>query len=359
MRWPGRLSYHALRLLPAEAAHEVGKRAMQLGLMGRRATGGDAPAVTLFGVPLASPVGLAAGFDKNGELLRTVGRYGFGFAEVGSVTLRGGRGNPKPRLFRHGPDGLVNRMGLNGDPAEVVAGRLRKFPIEDFRFSIGSELPDAVPQSQIANRKSQIPPLPFGVNIAKTHDPAIVGDAAVEDVLGSYRLLRGLGFYTVLNVSCPNTAEGKTFEEPAALAELLAAVNGERRGVGGVRPLCVKLSPTDDYAAFGRVVAACEAAGVDGYVATNTRPFAGHVGRGGLSGAALRRGSLRAVSFLKRETGKPVIGCGGVIAPGDARALLDAGADAVQAYTGFVRGPYAGPGFAWAVRPAASGGRRG
>lgn len=313
MRFLGRSSYHALRLLPAEAAHDLGKVGMKTGLLGRRAV--PLMPVTLFGRELPNPVGLAAGFDKNADLLGVYRRYGFGFMEVGSITLRGGVGNPKPRMFRVEYPSIMNRMGLNGDPAAAVAERLFAKP-----QAAGS----------------------CGVNIAKTHDAGIVGDAAIEDVLGSYRLLKEIGLYTVLNVSCPNTREGKTFEEPAALAELLAAVNAEGRG----RPLCVKLSPMEDQARLAAVLEVCEAAGVDGYVAVNTKPTENEHGRGGLSGIAIQAIAREVVGFVKRETKKPVIGCGGVFTPRDAAALLDAGADAVQAYNGFVRGPFAGPHFA-------------
>ncbi len=310
-RLAGRLSYHALRLLPPEAAHEVGKAAMKRGLL----AGGEPVRrpVTLFGTELPNPIGMAAGFDKNGELLHNLHRYGFGFAEVGSVTRRGGPGNPKPRMFRLDYPDVMNRMGLNGDPAEIVAARLRNSPT----------------------------PL-FGVNVAKTHDPQIVGDAAIEDVAATYELVRDLGFYTVLNVSCPNTREGKTFEEPAALAELLAAVQPLRRAV----PMCVKLSPRDEAADYAQVLQVCEAAGVDGYVAVNTRPVNNAHGKGGQSGTTLATVARQAATFITRETDKPVLGCGGVFTPTDARALLAAGATVVQAYNGLVRGPHAGPTFA-------------
>ena len=309
----GRAGYQALRLMPAEAAHDLGKLGMRRGLLGRSAV--PRWPVTLFGRELPNPVGLAAGFDKNAELLGVFRAYGFGFMEIGSVTLRGGTGNPKPRMFRMEYPDIMNRMGLNGDPAAAVARRLL-----------------AKPQAAAA----------CGINIAKTHDAAIVGDAAVEDVLGSYRLLKQIGLYTVLNVSCPNTREGKTFEEPAALAELLAAVHAER----GTRPLCVKLSPMEDRDRLSAVVAVCEDSGIDGYVAVNTKPAENQHGRGGLSGTAVQQIARDVVRFVKRETGKPVIGCGGVFTPHDAAALLDAGANAVQAYNGFVRGPHAGPAFA-------------
>ena len=307
-----RLSYHALRVLPPETAHDVGKAGMRRGGLAPGST--PRREVELLGRTLANPVGLAAGFDKNGELLHQVHRYGFGFAEVGSVTRRGGPGNPKPRMFRLEYPDVMNRMGLNGDPAEQVAARLAAAPAE----------------------------AAFGVNVAKTHDPAIIGDAAIEDVVETYKLVGGFGFYCVLNVSCPNTREGKTFEEPAALAELLAAVNAVRSAV----PLLVKVSPKTAAREYEPVASVCEAAGVDGYVCVNTKPVENKHGRGGRSGRVLAEAARTAATFFSGQTGRPVIGCGGVFTPADARALLEAGATAVQAYNGFVRGPHAGPHFA-------------
>ena len=309
-----RLGYRALQAVDPERAHDLGKWSMRRGLLATKSPP-SVPA-TLFGVALPNPLGLAAGFDKNGELLHVIHRYGFGFAEVGSVTRRGGPGNPRPRVFRVGED-VMNRMGLNGDPAEVVAGRLRRSPTPF-----------------------------FGVNVAKTHDPTIVGDAAIEDVVATCRLVGDLGFYTAINVSCPNTREGKTFEEPAALHELLAAVNDTREDAP---PLVVKLSPglADDAARLAAVVEVCESSGVGGYVACNTLPVENRHGRGGLSGDAVRPLALRTVRWLRANTAKPVIGVGGVKTPGHLREFLDAGASAVQAYNGFVRGPFAGPRFAY------------
>ncbi|MBI4089538.1 MAG: quinone-dependent dihydroorotate dehydrogenase, partial [Candidatus Levybacteria bacterium] len=165
----------------------------------------------LFGVEINNPLGLAAGFDKNGELIDSALEYGFGYVEVGSVTYEGGKGNEKPRLFRlHKEKGLLNRMGLNGDPAEIVAERLK-------------------------TAKSKA----FGVNIAKTHSPDILGDKAIADFVNSYKLLKSFGIYTVINISCPNTREGRTFEDPASLRELLSAISE----AGRVKPILLKLSP--------------------------------------------------------------------------------------------------------------------
>src|SRR5690606_32470999 len=203
--------------LDPERAHGWGMRAARLG---RRAPGALRPlfrvddpegrlAQTLWrtggreGLTFRRPVGLAAGFDKNAEGVPLWAALGFGFAEVGSVTARAGAGNPRPRAFRLPEDrALVNRLGLGNDGAEAVARRLAS--------------------------EARPPGFVLGLNVAKTHDPAILGDDAVADFRESVRLLLAHADFLVLNVSCPNTAEGKTFEEPAPLDALLAAVMAER-----------------------------------------------------------------------------------------------------------------------------------
>src|SRR5579885_1530379 len=133
------------------------------------------------------PIGLAAGFDKNAHLIDVLKYWGFGFAEIGSVTAKASAGNPKPRLFRLPEDrAIINRMGLNGEGAEVIAQRL----------------------------KHCAPSLPLGINIAKTNDPGITGDAAIEDILFSFDCLKDIecAFFTI-NASCPNTKEGRLEEK--------------------------------------------------------------------------------------------------------------------------------------------------
>lgn len=324
--------------LDAERAHHLGTGAARLvqalcpGLV-EPFFGFDDPALAqrVWGLDFSNPVGLAAGFDKNAHLVRFWEALGFGFAEVGSVSARPARGNPRPRAFRLPQDeALVNRMGLNNDGAARVARRLRG---RDRSF-------------------------PVGVNLAKTHDPRLVGEAALDDFRESFRRLAPLADYVALNVSCPNTAEGKTFEEPAALDALLGAVFGERRALGLLAPVLVKLSPplTTRLALDSLVdelVAVCRQHGVQGLIATNTAadreglatPGASldRVGRGGLSGAPLRARATELVRYLYRQTdGRlPIVGVGGVDGPEAAYEKLRAGASLVQLYTGLA---YHGPG---------------
>jgi len=318
--------HKTLCLLQPERAHAVAKWAMKKKL---RAPGEvNNLATEMFGHALRNPLGLAAGFDKNGELVDVFKDYGFGFLEVGSVTLNGGCGNPKPRLFRIGDESLLNRMGLNGEPAAFVAQRL---------FTTKN-------------------PGPYGVNIAKTHSPEIMGDAAIRDIQQCHKIMKPYGFYHALNISCPNTREGKTFEDPAVLKELLAAIANPvpPPSLRRKTPLLVKLSPTSTlsdglrWAELEKLINVCMDFKIDGFVCCNTVPHEDpKLGRGGLSGRScyfLSRGVVRFINGMK--TGKTIIACGGIYSGHEMWDYKNDGASAFQVYAGFVRGPHAGPRFA-------------
>jgi dihydroorotate dehydrogenase len=320
-----RLAYKLLRLLDAERSHNIAKWAMKHRLFAPGIYKQPKSVAVMWGTPINNPFGLAAGFDKNGELVDVIEDYGFGFIEVGSVTYRGGHGNPRPRLFRLENGDLLNRMGLNGEPAEIVANRL-------------------------AGCKNQR----YGVNIAKTHSPDIMGDAAIRDIIDSYKILRKLGIYTVLNISCPNTAEGKTFEHPQALKELLSEVERYRTGA---RPLLVKLSPgvasREDIEAvvLDSIVKVCEDFNVNGYVVSNTLPYLHpRYGKGGRSGVAVFGAARKVAHLLQHRLHKKMImGVGGIFSGRDMIDFRDVGVDFCQAYNGFVSGPNAGVDFAHTV----------
>jgi dihydroorotate dehydrogenase len=284
----------------------------------------------VLGLEFANPVGVAAGMDKNARLVDLWWSLGFGYAEVGSVSARRSRGNPRPRAFRLPDDeAIINRMGLNNQGAGRIARRIRSLER----------------------------PFPVGINLAKTHDPSITGEDAVEDFRQSFRLLAPLADYIALNISCPNTREGKTFEEPSALDTLLAAIFEERRAAGLSVPVLVKVAPppvekmTFD-SALEDVIDIALRAGVSGFIATNTAPDRlnlvtpidrlERIGPGGLSGPPIESRALRMVRYLYRRTeGRvPVIGVGGVRSADTAYARIRAGASLVQLYTGLV---YEGP----------------
>lgn len=269
----------------------------------------DSLSTDFFSHHFTSPLILAAGFDKNGLIIEPLPLLGFACEVVGSITAKGSKGNKRPRLWRLPKEkGILNRMGLNGNPADVVG--------------------------EVLEGKDN-----YIVSITKTHDPKIMGDEAIDDFVTSYRLLKDLGIYTEINISCPNTVEGKTFENPDDLESLLKTLIAEGKG----KPLLIKISPNLDYEILQGLVEVSEDK-VDGYVATNTLPYIHpKFGKGGLSGLPLQSYSLRSIATLRSLTNKPIVGVGGLFTGQDAFNALSAGADLLQAYTGFI---YRGPLFA-------------
>ncbi|MDR8392747.1 quinone-dependent dihydroorotate dehydrogenase [Aliifodinibius sp. S!AR15-10] len=319
--------------LEAEKAHET---AMNLGKIASRNTllrlagkslynfSSSRLSQTFWGLDFRNPIGLAAGFDKNGEITEIIEAIGFGFTEVGSITANPSTGNPRPRAFRLESDqSLINRMGLNNDGAQTIVRRLEK--------------------KQLG--------IPLGVNIAKTHDPEIVGDKAIQDYLFSFREAHKVADYITVNISCPNTTEGKTFEDPGALDELLAALNIKEDA--SAIPTLVKFSVDLDRSQLEALLDICEQHRVNGYVATNTSNSREglhtdanrlkEVGRGGLSGHAICARSTQIIRWISEITNgqKPIIGVGGINSFETALEKIRAGADLLQIYTGLV---YEGPG---------------
>lgn len=279
----------------------------------------------LFGTRISNPIGLAAGFDKNASLTDVLGNLGFGYAEIGSVCARPHGGNIRPRLFRLPADhALINRLGLNGLGAEVVASRLENLG----RFS-----------------------LPIGINIAKTNDERIQGPSAIEDICYTFNRIKNLPVkYVTINTSCPNTKEG-CLREGDLLAKVLEKIEASNENK---LPILLKLSPDSEEAFIEEVVRLSKEFKVNGFVCGNTTVTRSHlqtdtntlaqIGAGGLSGKPLKPLNLeltRKVARLKsaRQT---IIGVGGIETGQDVFDYLTAGAHLVQIYTGFVyRGPSA------------------
>jgi len=278
----------------------------------------------IFGLTFQNPVGLAAGFDKNGTTIAFMESLGLGFIEIGSITANPSTGNPKPRSFRLPKDeSLINRLGLNNEGAQTISRRLKKIDAS----------------------------VPVGVNIAKTHDPNIEGKEAILDYKTSFEFVKDFADYITLNVSCPNTREGKTFEDPATLDSLLTEL--EIGKDASLPPVLVKFSVDLSDDDLTDLLEVCENHAVDGYVAVNTSSNRNNlitsdkeidrIGRGGLSGRAIASRSTEIIkqihSFTKGE--KTIIGVGGIFSSEDAIEKLKAGADLLQLYTGLV---YNGPG---------------
>lgn len=297
---------------------------------------------TVMGLEFPNAFGLAAGFDKNAKAVPGLLGLGFGHVEIGTVTARPQPGNPRPRLFRLLDDrAVVNRMGFNNDGAAVVAGRLHRLR----RTRLGR---NAV----------------IGVNIGKTK--ATPAERAVADYVESARLLSPFASYLVVNVSSPNTPGLRDLQAVDELRPLLTAVKQvtDAPAGGGKRvPLVVKIAPDLADEDVDAVADLALELGLDGISATNTttqRPVSlktapeiiDAAGAGGLSGPILRERALDVLTRLRGRVGDGIvlIGVGGVTTPDDVRERLAAGADLVQAYTGFI---YGGPAWPAAMARAA------
>ena len=285
------------------------------------------------GFLLDSPLGVAAGFDKDGHLIRGLYKAGFGFVEVGSVTLRPQAGNPKPRVFRlEDSEALINRMGFNSQGAIAVAERLR-----DLRLFHSLSFP-------------------VGINIGKNRDTPL--ENASQDYVETLKILYPYGDYFVVNLSSPNTPGLTDLQEKSYLKPLLDSVReareeAARRYPGRARPLLLKISPDLNPDAMKLAVETAMEAGFSGIIATNTsrrRDFPGIADRdkrhleleGGLSGAPLRAEALPLIGRLRGWLGpKPIlISVGGLGGAEDAIQRIEAGANLLQAYTPFVfKGP--------------------
>jgi dihydroorotate dehydrogenase len=302
-----RLGLALLLHLDPERAHAFALRALRAGLGPR---GGPLTssrlAVTVAGLALPNPLGLAAGFDKNAVALAALARSPFGFVEVGAATPLPQPGNPRPRLFRLAPDrAAINRFGFNNDGAKVIAARL-------------------------AQRGAGVVGINLGANKTST-DRA--GDfAAVLAACGPH-----VDFATV-NVSSPNTERLRDLQGAAALAAVLARVAEARAALPRRVPVFVKIAPDLAAAELAEIAGVAEAAGVDGLIATNTtlsrdglRADPGQLG--GLSGAPLFERSTRVLARLSALTRLPLIGVGGIGSADQAWEKIRAGATALQLYT--------------------------
>lgn len=316
----------ALFSLDPEQAHHLAIRALRIaprvpfGLRALNAFQPPAKPTTVFGVNFPNPVGLAAGFDKNGVVLPALATVGFGFVEIGTVTAKAQPGNPRPRIFRYPKqEALINRLGFNNDGAETVAVRLGKL--------------------QASGRWPQVP---VGINIGKSKMTPI--EEAPEDYLHSFRLLHGFADYITLNVSSPNTPGLRELQAHDALAELLQIVQKENQITG--KPILVKIAPDLSMSELEGIIGTCEENGVAGIIATNTTLDHSAILElgdqpGGLSGRPLKEKSTEFVRAITTRSRLPVIASGGIFDAADAREKIEAGADLIQVYTGFI---YRGPG---------------
>lgn len=312
----------AFRVFDPEYAHGLAIKSLKSGV----APGGAAPdpmlATSVAGLSLSSPVGVAAGFDKNAEVPDAMLAKGYGFVEIGAVTPRPQAGNDKPRLFRLTADrAAINRFGFNNEGLEAIAARLR-------------------------TRRGPVGPV--WANLGANKDSA----DRVEDYLTVMRGLHGLVGAMTLNISSPNTEKLRDLQGPDALAALLGRAVAERdklATVGARTPLFLKIAPDLTSAEIEQIGEIALLSKIDGVIATNTTlsrdglKSAHRDETGGLSGRPLRARSQQVMGELRRATGGrlPLIGVGGIENADDAYARIRAGASAVQFYTAMV---YHGPG---------------
>ncbi|ANY75113.1 dihydroorotate dehydrogenase (quinone) [Paenibacillus ihbetae] len=304
------------------ASGVIGAEAVMRGMYGVSET--PDLAVDLFGLHFPTPVGLAAGLDKNAQAVKGFSSIGFGFMEVGTVTPKAQPGNEQPRLFRLPPDeALINRMGFNNEGADAMAKRL----------------------SALKERR-----IPVAVNIGK--NKATPNEKANGDYEACIQALFPYGDFFVVNISSPNTPDLRSLQHGSELSSLLEAVMNEMNRQAGVhgsrKAVLVKIAPDVSDAELEYMVETIRASGVSGIIATNTtlsREGLTHSNAketGGLSGKPLRERSTEIISRIYKQTGGtlPIIGSGGIFTAADAYEKIRAGASLVEIYTALI---YEGP----------------
>jgi len=284
---------------------------------------------SVFGLSFKNPVGLAAGFDKNGDVIAEMANLGFGFVELGTVTPLPQPGNDKPRMFRLPADGaLINRMGFNNLGVDVLAERIAAY----------RKTSEAIKN-----------PVIIGGNIGK--NKVTPNEDAVSDYIKCFDRLYDVVDYFVVNVSSPNTPGLRALQEKEPLMHILNTLQQRNNKNHISRPILLKIAPDLTNEQLNDIVEIVQQTGIAGVIATNTTisreglasPQATVNEMGGLSGRPLTVRSTEVIRYLSEKSNKsfPIIGVGGIHSAEDAQEKLDAGASLVQLYTGFI---YEGPG---------------
>ncbi len=280
---------------------------------------------TVAGLTFKNPVGLAAGFDKNASMYNDMFYCGFGFIEIGTITPKGQPGNDKPRLFRVKDDqGIINRMGFNNEGVEVAIENLKK------------------------KKKVNII---IGGNIGK--NKVTPNEKAEEDYRICFEALFPYVDYFVVNVSSPNTPNLRDLQEKEPLKKLLGLLMTKNKEQANQKPIFLKIAPDLSNTQLDEIIEIVQETGIQGVIATNTtiqrdnletsNERLEEIGNGGLSGKPLTSRSTEVIRYLADKSGKSfhIIGVGGIHSEKDALEKIDAGADLLQLYTGFI---YEGPG---------------
>ncbi len=277
----------------------------------------------LFGITFKNPVGLAAGFDKNAVLYNELADFGFGFIEIGTVTPKGQLGNPKKRLFRLKNDqGIINRMGFNNEGIAPAIAQLKK------------------------NKGKVI----IGGNIGK--NTATKPQNYTKDYCEVFTALHPYVDYFVLNVSCPNVGSHAKLNDKTYLIELISACQGLNAKEAIQKPILLKIAPDLNDNQLDEIIELVKETNIAGVIASNTsihreglkvsKERLDAIGNGGLSGQPIKHRSTKVIQYLADNSNKafPIIGVGGIHSAKDALEKINAGADLVQVYTGFI---YEGP----------------
>ncbi len=286
----------------------------------------------LFGLTFKNPVGLAAGFDKNAVLYNELANFGFGFIEIGTVTPKAQAGNPKKRLFRLKDDqGIINRMGFNNDGLEAAI-------------------------TQLKTNKGQVV---IGGNIGK--NTQTLPEDYTQDYLTCFNALHPHVDYFVLNVSCPNVGSHAKLNDKDYLLELIGAVQNANSTFKKQKPILLKIAPDLNTTQLDEIIELIAETSLDGVIASNTSidrsglkatpELLSEIGNGGLSGQPIKDKSTAVIKYLSEKSHKafPIIGVGGIHSAKDALEKINAGADLVQIYTGFI---YEGPTLIKAINKA-------
>jgi dihydroorotate dehydrogenase len=318
-------SLPVLTRLDPEVAHDLGLAALRwLHPLLPALTVPTQRVVRCFGIDFLHPLGLAAGFDKNGDYLDALGSLGFSHIELGTVTPRAQPGNPKPRMFRvAGSCALINRMGFNNKGVDHLVAQLSRSRYSGIR----------------------------GISIGKNFDTPL--ESAQDDYVACLRKAYPFADYVAVNISSPNTARLRDLQAGDGLQRILGSLLEERTGLqrshGKRVPLLVKVAPDLNSQQISELAGELRRLEIDGVIATNTTTDMGVLGnpppaeqRGGLSGAPLHSKSVAVIAQLRAELGSafPIVGVGGIVNADNALATLRAGANLLQLYTGFAyRGP--------------------
>jgi dihydroorotate dehydrogenase len=326
--------------IPPEKAHYLTVDALKIALnipggkqlLAPKIKGEEKLAKTVAGLRFPNPIGLAAGFDKNAVFYEEMSALGFGFVEIGTVTPLAQEGNPQPRLFRLPKDGaLINRMGFNNDGVDAAAERLK-------------------------NRKAG---LIIGGNIGK--NKVTPNENAVSDYLICFEKLFPYVDYFVLNVSSPNTPNLRELQDKDALLDLLGSVQTANKAKHTPKPVFLKIAPDLSNTQIDEIIEIVKSSGIAGIIATNTtisrdglqteKTEVEEIGAGGLSGAPLQERSFEILNYLRLRLPKEIaiISSGGIMGAEEAKRRLNAGADLIQLYTGFI---YEGPGLINRIKKA-------